>query len=246
MDIIRIFQKIAMLLLLIIVLFKSSLAQNNYKFKQVMPRSQWMEYRPDEPHRAVILDGEGGAIVASVALGPAWLLVQKIDRFGNVLWAEPGQARKVALDTPADDENYAPIMVSDGNGGVFIAYAYCDVTYDTLIDLQYDVYVQHIARDFERLCGDRGIAVSAIDSIIGKYPHGLVTDDEGGVIVLYQGPSESYYPTMYLQRISSNGTILWNDLGKKVIEHDTLGVIRTLLMTREERFYLEIKNMLNE
>ncbi len=221
---------ILLVLMLLLLDFSIVISQTNYTFKQVMPRSQWMDYSPDQPERAVILDDEGGAIVASVALGPVWLLVQKIDRYGNVVWAEPGQARKVALDTPYEDENYAPIMLSDGDGGVFITYAYCDVTYDTLVYLQYDVYVQHISRNFERLWGDRGIAVAASDSIIQEYPYGLVKDGEDGLFILYTGHSEGQgaYGTKYVQHISESGKLLWADLGIILTKNDTAGVQRIL------------------
>ncbi len=200
-----------------------------FQFKQVMPRSQWMEYLPEEPNRAVILDGEGGAIVASVALGPTWLLVQKIDRFGNVLWANPGQARLVALNMPGDDENYAPIMVSDGNGGVFIAYAYANYKFNEVgYWYDYDVYVQHIARDFERLWGDRGIAVAASE-VTEEYPRSLITDGKGGLFILFHGPLvEHSYGSKYLQHINQNGELLWPTPGKLMSAPDTLGVVRMI------------------
>ena len=158
-----------------------SFCKNNYNFKQVMSQSQWMDYSSDQPERAVILDGEGGAIVVSMLGG---LFTQKIDRYGNVLWAEPGQARNVALFRAPQDAGYAPILLSDGNGGAYIAYAY-SVWNEKEGGwwYNYDVYIQHIARDFERLWGDRGIAVAASDSVITEYPYGLIHDGKGGLFI---------------------------------------------------------------
>jgi hypothetical protein len=196
-----------------------------FHFKQVMPGgTQWMDYRPDEPNRAVILDGEGGAIVASVDYGSTGLLVQKIDRFGNVLWAKPGQARPVALNI------YAPIMVSDGDGGVFITYAYANYEFNEVgYWYDYDVYVQHIARDFERRWGERGIPVAASD-FTGEYPLNLITDGNGGLFILFYGPVaiEHPYGTVYLQHINQNGELLWPTPGKVMSAPDTLGVIRMI------------------
>jgi hypothetical protein len=68
------------------------------KLKQVMPRSEWMDYRPEETHRAVILDGEGGVIVASVALVPdklnSVLFWQKIE---NPHWGRAGRNRQFSI-----------------------------------------------------------------------------------------------------------------------------------------------------
>ncbi len=209
----------------------TSSASPSFHFKQVMPGgTQWMDYRPDEIHRAVILDGEGGAIVASVALGPTWLLVQKIDRFGNVLWADPGQARLVALNMPAEDDNYAPIMVIDGDGGVFITYAYANYKFNEVgYWYDYDVYVQHIARDFERRWGERGIAVAASDVTV-EYPLALITDGNDGLFILFYGPVavEHPYGTVYLQHINQNGELLWPTPGKVMSAPDTLGVVRMI------------------
>lgn len=206
-------------------------SKNNYVFKQVMPASQWMDYSPDQPERAVILDGEGGAIVVSQAFAPNWLLVQKIDRYGNVLWAEPGQARKLALDMPAQDAGHAPILLSDENGGAYIAYAYSVFNeQDGDWYYNYDVYVQHIAENFERLWGDRGIAVAASASVISEYPYGLIPDGKGGLFILYSGYSERQgpYGTKYVQHINESGELLWPDLGIMLTKNDTTGVQRIL------------------
>lgn len=194
-------------------------------FKHVLPRSQWIDYSPDRPERAVILDGEGGAIVVSQSLYE-FLLIQKIDRYGNNIWADSGQGRLVALNTPPQDAQYAPILLSDGDGGAFLAYAYSEWK---MADFgwwyNYDVYVQHFAREFARGWGDWGVAVAADDSITTEYPFGFVSDGVGGCIVLYSGPGKGPYATMYMQRLDQNGKFIWPDSGVKITENKEINHI---------------------
>lgn len=204
---------------------------NNYIFKQVMPISQWMDYSPDKTERAVILDSEGGAIIISQTLGPWWLIMQKIDRFGNVIWSDHGTARKLIDNMSDSDAGFSPILVSDNKGGAYVAYAYAEFKENQgNWWYNYDVYVQHISNEFERSWGKRGIVVADNDSIIYEYPYGLIQDGKNGLLILYSGHSfgQGPYGTKYLQSIDANGEILWSDLGIMLTTNDTTGIIHII------------------
>jgi len=194
-----------------------------------------MDYSTDQPERAVIVDNDGNAFIVAQALGPNWLLIQKIDRYGDVLWAEPNTAQKVAINMSGDDAGYSPILVSDQNGGCYIAYAYGN--FNSLFEGQYlwfydyDVYVQHITKDCERPWGSDGVVIAAKDSVTGEYPHGLAWAGDGGVFVLFSGEKTvqgSPFPTTYVQRLSLNGELMWSEYGNIISAVDTFGVTRIL------------------
>lgn len=187
--------------------------------KLVLPRAQWYEFNASYPERNVISDGEGGAIVIGKARGLPFLIIQRINRYGQVLWSEPGQARQVALGYQGYEEGFQPMLLSDGQGGVFVAYA---IGTEFIPPLYYNLYLQHFSANFDRLWGDRGLSVvpDSATPFNGKaeWPVNLVPDGEGGVLLFNRGPSSSVYGSTYVQRINAAGQLLWENNGKRLTE----------------------------
>jgi hypothetical protein len=187
--------------------------------KLVLPRTQWYEFNASHPERNVISDGEGGAIVIGKARGLPYLIIQRINRYGQVLWSEPGQARQVALGLQGYEEGFQPILLSDGQGGVFVAYV---IGTEFIPPLYHNLYLQHFSANFDRLWGDRGLSVvpDTAMPLNGKaeWPLSLVPDGEGGVLLFNMGPSTSPYSSTYVQRINAHGQPLWENNGKRLTE----------------------------
>jgi len=189
------------------------------RLKLVLPKTQWYEFNASFPERNVISDGEGGAIVVGKARGLPHLVIQRINRFGQVLWSAPGQARQVALGLQGYEEGFQPILLSDGQGGVFVAYA---IGTEFISPLYHNLYLQHFSANFDRLWGDRGLSVvpDSATPFNGKaeWPLNLVPDGEGGVLLFNMGPSSSPYGSTYVQRVNAAGQPLWENNGKRLTE----------------------------
>ncbi len=197
-----------------------SLAQvDSSQVKLVLPRTQWYEFDASHPERNVISDGEGGAIIIGKARGLPFLIIQRINRYGQVLWSEPGQARQVVLGLQGYEEGFQPMLLSDGQGGVFVAYA---IGTEFIPPLYHNLYLQHFSANFDRLWGDRGLSVvpDSAKPHNGKaeWPLNLVPDGEGGVLLFNMGPSTSPYGSTYVQRINAQGQPLWENNGKRLTE----------------------------
>jgi hypothetical protein len=190
--------------------------------KLVLPRTQWYEFDASHPERNVISDGEGGAIVIGKARGLPFLIIQRINRYGQVLWSEPGQARQVALGLQGYEEGFQPILLSDGQGGAFVAYA---IGTEFIPPLYHNLYLQHFSANFDRLWGDRGLSVvpDSATPFNGKseWPRNIVPDGEGGVLLFYDGPSTSVYGATYVQRVNAQGQPVWENNGIRLTEEYT-------------------------
>jgi hypothetical protein len=183
--------------------------------KLVLPLTTWESFTASHPERNAISDGQGGAIVVGKARGLPYLIIQRIDRYGQVMWSEPGQARQVILDLQPGEAGYGPILLSDGQGGAFVAYAIADI-----FENNYDLYIQHFSATFERLWGDRGLVVAG-DSTKNEYPLNLAPDGEGGVLLFYSGPSSTPYAATYVQRFDENGQPVWENNGNRLTDSRT-------------------------
>lgn len=192
---------------------------DSYGVKLVLPKTQWYEFDASHPERNVISDGEGGAILIGKARGLPHLIIQRINRLGQVLWSAPGQARQVALGLQGYEEGFQPTLLSDGQGGVFVAYV---IGTEFIPPLYHNLYLQHFSANFDRVWGDRGLSVvpDSATPFNGKaeWPLNLVPDGEDGVLLFNMGPSSSPYGSTYVQRVTATGQPLWENNGKRLTE----------------------------
>lgn len=164
---------------------------------------------------AIVSDDNGGAIIAwtDQRSGGTRTFIQRIDNNGNQLWTAGG--------LPVSDAtyNYDHALVSDGNGGAFVAYKRDYYDYG-------EIYVQHIDMTGKLLWGGKGVLLNQLN----KYADGpnLVPDNAGGVIAAwYDLRNLSYNPfgnegtgNVYAQRISASGTVLWQQYGMPLTSSD--------------------------
>jgi len=160
----------------------------------------------------MVSDGFGGAIVvAPVLVSYPYLVSQRVDRDGYILWDKSLNGIEVAQKEDLDITGAAQLL-PDGHGGVFVAYNYCSfigwIEEPPGPEFEYDVYVQHIDSSATVLWGDRGVPVCTLAG--NQIVEGIVTDAEGGMIVIWTNGGT------HAQRLSGEGEILWEENGEFV------------------------------
>ena len=153
----------------------------------------------------VISDGKGGAIfvwVQTTGNSERPLYAQRVDKGGSFVWGTDGiliQANTI-LSPPA--------VVSDGIGGAIIAWP--DIRGEDI-----DIYAQRIDSSGVKQWGDEGIAVTKAPG--RQSDLAVISDGEGGIIAAWSDfRSDPNYGDIYAQRISGNGTALWQKNGVAV------------------------------
>lgn len=149
-------------------------------------------------------DGFGGAEIAwqDRRDGTYNIYAQRINSAGSVQWTSNGVP--VATGTGA---KFYPEVTADGSGGAIIAWddSRRNATYDN------DVYAQRIdASGTLRWISD-GVAVADTIRNFGQFV--AVSDNTGGVIIVYNNNIGLTGLDLYAQRIDSSGTIRWIDNG---------------------------------
>ncbi|MFZ1519393.1 MAG: T9SS type A sorting domain-containing protein, partial [Ignavibacteriaceae bacterium] len=133
--------------------------------------------------------------------------VQKFDSDGNKLFGFSGI--RLSIDT-TKLSGYAYEVTSDNSGGIFCFWH----TFIPLAGPYTDkIYIQHISKDGQRLWGNNGILIA--DSVFSVLSMKILTDDSGGIFVLYhQNQSE-----FYIENYDSTGTLKWRIIDGLVLEH---------------------------
>ncbi len=160
------------------------------------------EYHQRNP--AILADGEGGAFITWSDARDVYrdIYVQRLDALGNLLWNPDG----VAVCQAYYHQN-EPQIVSDGAGGVIIAWA-------DLRDMQIDVYAQRIDASGNVLWTADGVAVS--DTTGDQTVPQLISDGASGAIVVWRDERGADHD-IYAQRVDATGTPLWTLNGVPVV-----------------------------
>lgn len=159
----------------------------------------------DQESITAISDGLNGGIVV-------WedhrskkmdIYAQRVNRKGELLWTKDG----LALSNPAGDQ-YNPVLVSDEDGGAFIAW--WDIT-----NPDWHVLAQHVDAD-GALLWDTPLRVSPQNGSQGE-PR-IASDGAGGAIIIWQNYENYTSNDVFAQRIDENGRKLWNEKGVPICE----------------------------
>lgn len=164
-------------------------------------------------------DDKGGAILAWTDENPAseeipqWgVYTQRLDAQGNAVWPEGG----ISISAGPFDVNRGQVemiteslieLIDDGaDGGILLWYneIQTDGSWKTTM------HAQRINADGSCLWGERGIQIcdTSPDPRWAK----LISDGSGGAVVVWEdnrGPDTD----IYAQRISSDGRLLWSNMG---------------------------------
>ncbi|MBI3194238.1 MAG: hypothetical protein HYZ34_07220, partial [Ignavibacteriae bacterium] len=156
----------------------------------------------------IISDGVGGAIIAwrdyrdfYPAEGTSIdVYAQRVNASGVVQWTVGGVPICKAQYRQQD-----VAIVGDGMGGAIIAWN------DSRVDnMKSRIYAQRISADGIVQWATDGIAVSLLADV-RNHPR-IATDGAGGAIIVWQDERDelSTKSDIYVQRINSSGTVVWN------------------------------------
>jgi hypothetical protein len=145
---------------------------------------------PPPPAPAVVTDGSGGSFMVwgySTSRYERIIRAQHVDAQGNRLCGEKGQ-RIASGDVSLNG------AVSDGNGGVVIAWG------------------DRNGSNMKRM-GSDGSIIWTLEHFTSLSVQGMVEDSSGGAILLLDNRSD----TIYVQRVDDDGVLLWGVEGVLVV-----------------------------
>ncbi len=150
-----------------------------------------------QSYPAMAGDGDGGAIVAWTdgRAGDDDIFAQRLDAKGRARWTPNG----IPVCTARKDQT-APSIVTDGSGGAIIVWI-DDRNGD------YDIYGQRVAGDGRMLWQPGGIPICAAPN--DQVASSLVSDGEGGAIVVWRDLRSGISFDIFAQRLSAAGTARW-------------------------------------
>ena len=150
----------------------------------------------------IVADGTGGAIITWMDYRNATnyhIYAQHVLASGIVdpAWPTDGQA----ICTAANDQ-FSPLIVSDGAGGAIVGWT------DHRNGVDFDIYVQHVLAsgvvDAAWPVNGRALCTAANDQNLS----GLISDGSGGAIATW-GDYRAGNSDIYARRVSAGGTALW-------------------------------------
>lgn len=145
----------------------------------------------------VLADASGGAFVAwdEPRTGEYDVFAQRFDASGDAMWAPNGV---VVCDAPFEQEQ--PSIVSDGAGGVIIAWS------DVRDGVQTDVYAQRLDMAGAAQWPANGVPLCATTG--EQFGVQMLADGAGGAIAGWWDQRGADFD-VYAQRLDAGGTALW-------------------------------------
>ena len=129
----------------------------------------------------------------------------KINSEGEFVWPDSGVSVSNMRLRREDEAAFEVVgMNSDGEGGVIVTWV-TKYFFDETQLLRQSFLSQRISTDGDLLWDEGGVEIIDDDSL--STPRGTVSDDEGGIIVLYN------YTSIGGQRIAHDGEKLWGQHG---------------------------------
>ena len=159
----------------------------------------------DRQEDIVVIDTDGGVITAWVDFrneDAGDIYAQKLDNNGNLLWDPIGVPLCIV-----EDVQISLNIVDDANGGAYIIWI------DHRNPGGTDIYGTHILSDGSIANGwdANGNPIAAAAG--SQNQHTFWEDGNGGAIMAWHDVPSPEQGNIYIQRISSDGTLLWGDEG---------------------------------
>ncbi len=153
----------------------------------------------------LVESGNGDVIIAWIDFRNEWsgdVFAQKISSFGDVLWADEGVPLCLS-----EEYQQSLNIVSDDNGGAFVIWL------DGRNVGGSDIYGTHIDTNGNIVSGWGYDGNPIISNSGSQNQHTLWKDGENGAVVAWFDYRDPNDPNIYMQRIASNGYLLWNNDG---------------------------------
>jgi len=159
--------------------------------------------RQEDP---VIIDGGDNCVIV------AWvdfrnedagdIYAQKLNSDGEMLWAEEGVPLCLASDIQISLN-----IANDTAGGAYIIWL------DSRGTGGADIYGTHVLTDGTIAAGWDGDGNSIVSMAGSQNQHTFWEDGEGGAVMVWHDTRDPNNENIYMQRISSDGTLLWDEDG---------------------------------
>lgn len=149
----------------------------------------------------LLADGENGFYLVwwDVIGYESWhIMAFRINMNGSPVWDAP------VVVSPREGMQGIPLVTSDGDGGVIIAWQ----IYEKFIND--NLYAQRIAPDGKKLWTDAGVQICNAPSI--QKNASITSDGNGGVIAVWSDERD-VYSDLYAQRVGAFGTVRWKENG---------------------------------
>jgi hypothetical protein len=158
----------------------------------------------NRPGMSLLPDGSGGTIVVWEDDYFGLLAAQRVAANGSLLWGPAG-----VYVAPADGLQWSPVAVSDGAGGVIVAWVdgrngSCGYSFFA----ECDVYAQRLDASGVAVWADGGVPIAVVDHNQGTQSIAIATDGAGGAIVAWSD-YRLFQQAAYAQRVNAQGQPLW-------------------------------------
>ncbi len=148
--------------------------------------------------------GEAIFVWSDTRYGMRNIFAHKINQDGELLWGESGA---IVTDLPGRQED--PVSITDGNGGVFVAWV------DYRFDEQGDIFFQHLDNNGDILLDSNGVALAQVEG--KQITINMCTDSLGGVFVTWQDKRGGVDDDIYGTHISSEHDIVSPGTGVAIV-----------------------------
>ena len=190
---------------------KGNLMWNEGAKPALIAASKWAETNP-----VIVSDGQGGAIVFfeehardEKHAGDIDIGAQRISASGGTLWGGGERSAEVAAGEQLERR---PAAIPDGAGGAIVVFELEARTGDNAGDTE--IYAQRLDSQGNRLWNN-GEAVRVASSTWGETNPVLVSDGQGGAIVIFEQRGRSVERSgdvdIAAQRLSPSGQLLLKD-----------------------------------
>jgi uncharacterized repeat protein (TIGR01451 family) len=162
-------------------------------------------------------DGSGGAFIAWEDHYWGSVMIQRINEDGQSLWGNNGFPI-----APAEWYQLIPRMVSDGAGGVIVAWVdgrngWCGPSFFA----ECEIYAQRIDASGKRLWQEGGVPICTAPSNQGTSGIAITSDGAGGAIIAWEDARPPKCCTVFSQRVNANGQTMWAPDGIPVVPEPT-------------------------
>jgi len=163
-----------------------------------------------ESQEIAISDGSGGTIIAWAESGGfvSKIYVQKLNSAGIKQWGNDG-----VLVSDSPNSLQFPILTSDGNGGVVVAW---DESASGFIFAD-NIYAQRINAAGTRLWGNTGAPVCVADGL--QFLSNIITDSSGNFVLSWMEFEENK-SKIFVQKLNSSGAPQWTTNGLLITDHE--------------------------
>ncbi len=164
----------------------------------------------DQSTQAILSDGEGGAIIVwedeRISSEFQDLYIQRINSMGQPMWEHDG-----IPVFPSESLQSNPILIEDGEQGFYIVW------WDVIGHNEWHIMAHRYGIDAKSLW-DTPRLITPTDGMQGN--HRVVSDGDGGFIVVWQIYENFINDELYAQRISPDGSKMWQETGIPICTAD--------------------------